>query len=67
MPAQKVAFTMPDTTISFGSFSSHSAGIQAIACYRRVRRQQQLLLSLYLKVAKYAKINNTQLQGHFPQ
>ena len=35
MPAQKVVYTMPETTISFRSFSSHSVGIEAIACYCR--------------------------------
>ena len=57
---QKIAYTMPKTTMRFCSFSSHSAGIQAIACYRRGSGDGNNCLekfcSSYLKVAKYAKI-----------
>ena len=60
MPAQKVAYTMPETKISFCSFSSLSAGIQAIACCRRGsgggNNCLEMLFSSYLTVAKNAKI-----------
>ena len=60
MSAQKVAYTKPKKTISFYSILSHSAGIQAIACYRRGSGDSnnciEKLFSSYLKVVKNAKI-----------
>ena len=60
MPAQKVAYTMPETTISFCSFSNHSAGIQDITCYCRGlgngNNYLEKLFISHLKVAKNAKI-----------
>ena len=59
MPAQKVAYTMPETTISFCVFSSLSVDIQAITCYCRGSGDGSIRLgkhfNSYLKVAKNAK------------
>ena len=59
MPAQKVAYTMPETSISFGAFSSLSVGIQAIACYHRGsgdgNKSLEKLFSSYLIVYKNTK------------
>jgi hypothetical protein len=70
MPAQKVAYSIPDNTTGFHVFVSLSAGIQASTCYHRGSgdgsKSLEKLLSSYLKVAKNAKIN-TQLQAQFSQ
>jgi hypothetical protein len=59
MPAQKVAYSMPENKIGFRAFVSLSTGIQASACYRRGsgddNKSLEKLLRSYLKVAKNAK------------
>ena len=60
VPAQKVAHTMPKTTKSFCSFSSHSADIQAITCCCRGSGDcndcLEKLFSSYLKVVQNTRI-----------
>ena len=67
-PAQKVAYTMSETTISycFRDILQVSKPSLAIVECQAMAITLKKRLSSYLKVANYAK-NNTQLQARFSQ